>query len=392
MGDAARFRQAMGPGRDSPSHDVDSVSTPALVIDVAAMDRNIQRMASFFAAGPCRLRPHFKAHKTPEIARRQLAAGSCTGLTCATVSEAEVAAAALADLLAQVSGDILIANEPVGPGKCQRVAELARRVPVTVAVDSPVGLEGVGAAAARAEVTIGVLVDLDVGMARCGVPPGSAAVTLGRQVVAAKGLTLRGVMGYEGHLVGLAERAEREARTRQAMAGLVETADLFRAEGLPCDVVSAGGTGTYDISGRVDGVTEIQAGSYVLMDSDYGRLDIPFEQACWVLGTVVSRPVPGRCVIDCGHKSMTKDHGYPAARNVAGAEVVALNDEHATISVPPDFGLTVGARVYFQPSHIDPTINLHEVFYVVDGDRVVDVWPIAARGYPEHRDVTVASL
>ena len=387
MGDVARFRHAMGPGRDSRPHDAGGVPTPALGIDIAAMDRNIQRMASFFAAGPCRLRPHFKAHKTPEIARRQLAAGSCTGLTCATVSEAEVAAAALSDLLAQMSGDILIANEPVGPGKCERVAELARRVPVTVAVDSAAGLKGVGDAAARAEVTIGVVVDLDVGMARCGVPPGGAAVSLGRQAVAARRLRLRGVMGYEGHLVGLAERAERDARTRQAMAGLVETAELFRADGLPCDVVSAGGTGTYDISGRVDGVTEIQAGSYVLMDGDYGRLDIPFEQAFWVLGTVISRPDPGRCVIDCGHKSMTKDHGYPAATDVVGAEVVALNDEHATISVPPECRLSVGARVRFQPSHIDPTINLHDVFYVLDGDRVVDVWPIAARGYPEHRDV-----
>jgi D-serine deaminase-like pyridoxal phosphate-dependent protein len=386
VADAPRFRLAARVGRDARRQNVDEIPTPALVIDVAAMDRNIQKMAGFFAAGPCRLRPHFKAHKTPEIARRQLAAGSCTGLTCATVSEAEVAAAALADLLVEVSGDILIANEPVGPGKCGRVAEIARHVPVTVAVDSVAGLDAVSDAAVRAEVTVGVLVDLDVGMARCGVEPGGAAVTLGRQVAAARGVLLRGVMGYEGHLVGLADRAAREARTRQAMARLVATADLFRADGLPCDVVSAGGTGTYDISGRVDGVTEIQAGSYVLMDGDYGRLDIPFEQACWVLGTVVSRPEPMRCVIDCGHKSMTKDHGYPAARDVLGAAVVALNDEHATISVPSDCSLKVGGRVYFQPSHIDPTINLHDVFYALDGDRVVGVWPIAARGYREHRD------
>ena len=386
MGDAPRFSRAEWAGRDSRVHDVGGIPTPALVVDVAAMERNIQQMARFFAVGPCRLRPHFKAHKTPEIARRQLAAGSCAGLTCATVSEAEVAAAGLADLLVEVSGDILIANEPIGPGKCARVAELTRRVPVTVAVDSVAGLDAVSDAAVRAGVTVGVLVDLDVGMARCGVAPGGAAVSLGRSVAAARGVMLRGVMGYEGHLVGLADRADREARTRQAMAGLVETADLFRVDGLPCDVVSAGGTGTYDISGRVDGVTEIQAGSYVLMDGDYGRLDITFEQAFWVLGTVVSRPEPMRCVIDCGHKSMTKDHGYPAATDVVGATVVALNDEHATISVPPDCGLRVGDCVYFQPSHTDPTINLHDVFYALDGDRVVGVWPIAARGYPEHRD------
>jgi D-serine deaminase-like pyridoxal phosphate-dependent protein len=387
VGDRSHVSVEAGLRAAHDARDVGEVPTPAFVIDIAAMERNIQRMAAFFADGPCRLRPHFKAHKTPEIARRQLAAGSCTGVTCATVSEAETAAQALGDLLAEVSGDILIANEPAGPGKCTRVASLARRAPVTVAVDSIAGLEALSRAAVVAKVTIGVLVDLDVGMARCGVMPGSAAVEVGRRVVAAEGLRLRGVMGYEGHLVGLADRDEREARTRQAMAGLVETAGLFRAEGLPCDVVSAGGTGTYDISGRIEGITEIQAGSYVLMDSDYQRLALPFEQAAWVLGTVISRPTPIRCVIDCGHKSMSKDHGYPSARDVAGAAVVALNDEHATMRVPADCRLGVGDHVYFQPSHIDPTINLHDVMYALEGDRVVGLWPIAARGYQEHRQV-----
>ncbi|MBF8301674.1 MAG: D-ser dehydrat protein [Acidobacteria bacterium] len=324
--------------------DVAGIPTPALVIDVAAMERNIRRMAAYFAAGPCRLRPHFKAHKTPEIARRQLAAGSCTGLTCATVSE-------------------------------------------TVAVDSTAGLAAIDAAARHAGVIVGVLVDLNVGQTRCGVAPGSDAVSLARQVASAKGVALRGLMGYEGHLVGLPDRVEREARTRLAMAGLVETARMLRASGLPCDVVSAGGTGTYDISGRIDGITEIQAGSYVLMDTDYGRLDVPFEQAFWALGTVISRPEPGRCVADCGHKSMTKDHGYPAVRDLDGASVVSLNDEHATISVPPECGIHIGDRVYLRPSHTDPTINLHDVFYALDGDQVIGVWPIAARGYPEHRRV-----
>ena len=359
------------------SADVAGIPTPALVVDVAAMERNIGRMAEYFAAGPCRLRPHFKAHKTPEIARRQLAGGSCTGLTCATVSEAEVAA--------DLCRDILIANEPVGPGKCERVAALAHRVPITVAIDSTAGLDAIAAAARRAGVTVSVLVDLNVGQMRCGVEPGGDAVRLARQVVSAEGVTLRGLMGYEGHLVGLPDRAEREARTRLAMAGLVETARVCRADGLPCDVVSAGGTGTYDISGGIDGITEIQAGSYVLMDTDYGQLDVPFEQAFWVLGTVISRPEPGRCVVDCGHKSMTKDHGYPAVRDLDGATVVSLNDEHATISVPPGCRIRIGDRVYLQPSHTDPTINLHDVFYALEGTRVIGAWPIAARGYPEHR-------
>ena len=361
---------------EPPGH-VSQIPTPALVIDVAALDRNLRRMAEFFAAGPCRLRPHFKAHKTPEIARRQLAAGSCVGLTCATVSEAEVAA--------DVCGDLLIANEPIGPGKCQRVAALATRVQVTVAVDSTMGLEAMAAAARHAGVTVGVLIDVNVGQTRCGVLPGPAAVALARQAAAAKGITLRGVMGYEGHLVSLPDRAERETRTRDAMAGLVETAAMVRAAGLPCGIVSAGGTGTYDISGRIDGITEIQAGSYALMDTDYGRLDVPFEQAFWALGTIISRPDPGRCVADCGHKSMTKDHGLPTVRGLDGASVVSLNDEHATITIPPGSKVTIGDRVFLRPSHTDPTINLHDVFYALEAEKVVGVWPIAARGYPEHR-------
>ena len=352
---------------------VAEIATPALVVDVAAMERNIRRMADFFRDGPCRLRPHFKAHKTPEIARRQLSAGSCSGLTCATVSEAEVAA--------DLCDDLLIANEPIGPGKCERIAALARRVRMTVAVDSEAGLDAIGLAARNAGVTVGVLVDLNVGQMRCGVEPGHEVVQLARRVTSVDGVTLRGLMGYEGHVVSLPDRAEREVRTRASMAGLVESAAMLRASGLPCELVSAGGTGTYDISGRMPGITEIQAGSYVLMDTDYGQLDVPFEQAFWVLGTVISRPEPRRLVVDCGHKSMTKDHGLPSPRDLDGATVVSLNDEHATLRVPHDSRVQIGDHVFMRPSHTDPTINLHDSFYALEGDRVVDVWPIVARGY-----------
>jgi D-serine deaminase-like pyridoxal phosphate-dependent protein len=353
------------------------IPTPALVLDLAALDRNIARMAAFFAGGTCRLRPHVKAHKTPAIARRQLAAGSCVGLTCATLSEAEV--------VAEFCDDVLIANEVVGEAKCDRLAAVARRTAVSVAVDSLAGLDEVAAAARRAGVTVGVLVDLNVGQGRCGVEPGEAAITLAQRAAGTPGVRLRGVMGYEGHLQPVRDRGEREARTRAALQGLVDTAGRLRASGLPCDVVSSGGTGTYDISGRVAGVTEIQAGSYVLMDTDYAGVGVPFEPAFTVLGTVVSRPTRDRCVADCGHKAASKDHGFPMVKGIAGASVTALNDEHATIALPPGADLHVGDLVELLPSHTDPTVNLHDVFFVVDGDRVVDVWPIAARGYAEHR-------
>ncbi len=355
---------------------IHEIPTPALIVDVAALDRNIARMAAFFASGACRLRPHFKAHKTPAIARRQLAAGSCVGITCATVSEAEVAK--------DLCDDLLIANEIVSPDKCTRVATLARERTVTVAVDSIAGIEAMAAASRLAGVTIGVLVDVNVGQGRCGVEPGDAAAELARRVAATTGLRMRGVMGYEGHLQPLRERAERDARARRAMHELVETARRIRTDGIPCEVVSAGGTGTYDISGRVDGVTEIQAGSYALMDTDYGSVGVPFEQAFFVLGTIVSRPSPERCIADCGHKSMTKDHGHPSVKGVDGATVTALNDEHAVVAIPASSTLAIGERIQLIPSHTDPTVNLHDVFYAVQGERVVEVWPIA-RGYAEHQ-------
>ncbi len=350
------------------------IPTPALVVDAAALQRNIERMARFFATGPCRLRPHFKAHKTPEIARRQLAAGSVTGLTCATVREAETAVA--------LCDDILIANEVIGQDTCRRVAALARGRTMTVAVDSASGARQMAEAARHAGVTVRMLVDVNVGQNRCGVAPGRDARELAR-LVAGEGphLHFQGVMGYEGHVQPVSDRADRERLALAAMDALVGTARQLHDAGLPCPVVSAGGTGTYDISGRVDGVTEIQAGSYALMDADYGRLGLPFEQALFVLGTVLSRPAADRCVADCGHKSVTKDHGHPLVEGINGASVTALNDEHAVIALPPDSTMSVGDRIRLRPSHIDPTVNLHDVIYVLEGDRVVDVWPVAARGY-----------
>ena len=356
-----------------------AIPTPALVVDMSAMERNIARMAQFFAEGGCSVRPHFKAHKTPAIARRQLAAGSCSGLTCATVGEAETC------VEERLTDDILIANQVIGPGKAARVAELAKRADVKVAIDSEAGLDDLVQAAEAAGSQIGVLVDVNVGLPRCGIAPGEPALELAKRVEAADGVQLCGMMGYEGHVVGIEDRAEREPRAARAMSRLLDSVSLVRSAGLPCEIVSGGGTGTYDITGRMEGITEIQAGSYVLMDTAYAKLDIPFELAFTVLGTVLSRPRPDTCVTDSGHKACTMDHGNPDVKGVEGASVLFLSDEHATITLPEESEVAVGDRIELWPSHIDPTINLHDVMYAVDGDDVIDVWPIAARGYREQR-------
>jgi D-serine deaminase-like pyridoxal phosphate-dependent protein len=356
---------------------ISEIPTPALVLDIAAMERNIRRMAEFFADGPCRLRPHFKAHKTPQIAKRQLAAGSCTGLTCATVAEAEA--------VAEFCDDILIANEVIGPDKCARVAALAKRVDVKIAVDSPEGLTQIAAAARAAGSTVGVLVDINVGLPRCGVQPGEPALALARRIADTASVELRGAMGYEGHVVGREDREKRRSGAEKAMEALLTSARIMREAGLPCEIVSAGGTGTYDITGRMHGITEVQAGSYVLMDTAYAKLDIPFERAFSILATVLSRPSPALCVADCGLKACTEDHGNPEVKGHEGASVLFLSDEHATITLPPESPIKVGDRIELWPSHIDPTINLHDVFYVVDGEKVIDTWSIAARGYADQR-------
>ncbi len=368
--------EARGGGSHMKLHEI---PTPALVVDLSAMERNIRRMAEFYAGSTCKLRPHFKAHKTPAIARRQLAAGSCTGLTCATVGEAEVI------VREAVTNDVLIANEVVGPGKAARVARLARQADVKVAVDSDACLADLTRAARSEGVEIGVLVDVNVGLPRCGVAAGAQALGLARSVAAAEGLRLRGLMGYEGHVVGNDDRVQREAGARRSVEQLLSTVRMIREAGLPCEIVSAGGTGTYDITGRIEGVTEIQAGSYVLMDTAYAKLDIPFELAFTVLGTVLSRPKPDMCVADNGNKACSMDHGNPAVKGIEGASVLFLSDEHATIILPPESTVRVGDRIEFWPSHIDPTINLHDVIFAVDGDEVVEVWPVAARGYSEQR-------
>jgi D-serine deaminase-like pyridoxal phosphate-dependent protein len=355
------------------------IPTPALLVDLPAMQRNIERMAAYYAGRSSKLRPHFKAHKTPAIARRQLAAGSCTGITCATIGEAEVV------VREGVTRDVLIANELIGPGKSARAAALAKECDLIVAIDSQYGLDDLAKAVAAAGARIGALVDINVGLPRCGVAPGEPALALARAIDATTGIELRGAMGYEGHVMGFRDRAEREEKTQKSMDRLLSSVRLIREAGLRCDIVSAGGTCTFDITGAMEGITEVQAGTYVLMDSFYMYDDLPFELAFTVLGTVLTRSRPDVCVTDAGHKAATMDHGNPPVKGIDGASVLFLSDEHATIAIPPDCPVAPGDRIELYGSHIDPTINLHDVIYAVDGDEVVEVWPVAARGYIEQR-------
>jgi D-serine deaminase-like pyridoxal phosphate-dependent protein len=306
--------------------------------------------------GP-KLRPHVKAFKSTALASRLAEAGH-PGFCCATAREA----VGLAD--AGLGDDLLLANELVDPQLLATLAGLARtgRARVTIAVDSDETVEAAAAAGIPE-----VLVDVQVGMPRCGCKPEDAG-RLG-DLARSKGIDVRGVMGYEGHIVGNPDRAWREEQLAGAMEMLVE------AHGdVGGDVISAGGTGTYDIN---TWATEIQAGSFVLMDTAYGKLELPFRQGLFLWTTVISVS-DGWAVSDGGLKSLGMDHGDPT---MPGATVFFCSDEHITFVPGEDAPMKVGDKVRAVPAHVDPTIALHERLYVVREDEVVDIWPVDLRNW-----------
>jgi D-serine deaminase-like pyridoxal phosphate-dependent protein len=342
---------------------VDELSTPALVVDTTALDANVAAMSAALP-GP-RLRPHVKAHKCTALARRQAESGHRT-FTCATPREMEgMARAGLGD-------DLLLANECVDDERLSRLAALDARV--TVAVDSDATID----AAARNGIRE-VLVDVNVGLPRCGCDPADAGRLA--DLARSRGLGVRGVMGYEGHVVGVEDRAARVEQTAVCMELLVKAhADTGG------DVISAGGTGTYDINTWAN---EIQAGSYALMDGAYDKLQLPFRPALWVHATVISVS-PGWAVADCGLKALGMDHGNPTitGSSVGSGEPASAmtvwycSDEHVTFSADAgDGSVRVGDRVQVWPAHIDPTIAYHERMHLVQADEVVDTWEVDLRGW-----------
>jgi D-serine deaminase-like pyridoxal phosphate-dependent protein len=350
------------------------IDTPALLLDLDAFERNLSIMARFFADRPTSLRPHAKTHKCPQVALRQLEAGAI-GITCAKVGEAEVMAEAGVQ-------DILIANEVVGGLKIDRLTDLAGRCEMMVAVDDIANVQELSLACQAKQVTLRVLVEVDIGMHRCGVQPGADALHLAQQVADAPRLQLAGLMGYEGHLVQIADPQERFTRVREALVPLQETRELLETNGLPVQIVSGGGTGTYDVSGAHPPMTEIEAGSYVYMDSTYLKIRPEFEPSLTVLTSVISRPVPERIVTDAGRKAIAFDFGYPQPFDTPGVQTRSLSEEHGVLETadPDAVPLRPGDKIRVLPSHCCTTVNLHDTLYVVQNDTLVDLWSIAARG------------
>jgi D-serine deaminase-like pyridoxal phosphate-dependent protein len=356
------FRGAVGRRRDE-------LETPALILDLDVARANIDRMAEFLADKPVKLRPHAKLHKSPRIARMQVDAGAI-GISCATAWEAIAMAEAGIE-------DVLVANQVVGPGKTRALVEACARSRITVAVDSEANLDQLSAAAVAAGQVLGVLVEIDVGMGRCGVRSRDEALRVAQHAVRLPGIEFRGVQGYEGHCMLEPDRELRVQKQAQAMADVGGVIDHLAAHGLGCEIVSAGGTGTYDLTGINPRVTELQAGSYVFMDAFHNTLIPGFPVALTVLLTVMSRHGT-RVILDGGMKAVGTDLMLPT---VAGhdAETVFVAEEHTGIDVPEDSPLRIGDTVEVLPGYGPTTVNRYGVYHIVEDGVVTDIWPVLSR-------------
>jgi len=353
---------------------IDAADTPALLLDLDVADSNLARMAAFFKDRPARLRPHFKSHKCTTLARRQIAAGSAIGITCAKLGEAEVLAAAGIK-------DILIANQIVGPAKMTRLVKVAQQCNLLVAVDSEANVRELSQAAAAAGVTVGVLIEVDIGMHRCGVAPGEPALPLARLIKQLPGLRFDGIQAYEGHLVCRPDRAEREAAARRDMELAIDTRRLLERNGIEVRILSGCGTGTYDMTGVMEGVDEVQVGSYALMDCTYVTIRPEFGNAMSVLATVISNPTPDRAVLDVGLKGLACEFGPPTLVDRPGDEIPFLgSEEHVSVKLGGKQPVRIGQKLRLIPSHGCTTCNLYREYVVHRKGIIEDVWPIEGSG------------
>jgi D-serine deaminase-like pyridoxal phosphate-dependent protein len=355
---------------------VEEIDTPALVVDLDAYERNLDRMAASLAGTPVRLRGHAKTHKCPVVALHQVARGAA-GACCQKVGEAE----------AMVYGgvrNVLVSNQIVGRRKLARLVALARQAEVAVCADDAGNVTDLDAAARAYGVRLPVLVEIDIGMSRCGVAPGEPALALARHIAAQKGLRFAGLQAYHGRAQHIPELDRRRQTMETAIGQVAATVDLLKRHGLACEMVTGAGTGTYRFEAASGVYTEVQAGSYVFMDRDYKRVEgfpAEFENALFVLATVMSHVVPERAVVDAGLKALAVDCGMPAVRDMPDVEFQRASDEHGILRLADGGGrLPVGERLWLIPGHCDPTINLYDWYVGVRSGRVEALWPITARG------------
>lgn len=351
----------------------DLIPTPALVVDAILLEKNIQTMKDFLENSGVAIRPHSKTHKSPMIAHMQMDAGAI-GICCATIGEAEAMA---------YSGlkHILITSQIVGIEKVRRLVNLGRRTEIIVAVDNLENLEQIIQESQKIGVTIGVMIEIDVGMDRCGTRSLEQTILLAQLAYVSPSIVFKGVFGYEGHAVFIEDRGKRTDTGQAGNSYLVEVAEKIRKKGIPVEIVSAAGTGTYDIAGVFAGITEIQAGSYLFMDGTYEKLGLPFVQSLTVLSTVISRPTPEIFVLDVGMKGISIERALPKVQYHNNLEIVKLSEAHAKgFGTSGSINLQAGEKVHLIPSHCCTTVSMYDEIYVVRNGLVEAIWPVTGRG------------
>lgn len=347
---------------------ISGLSTPALILDIHKFQANAEKMKSLLSGTQLQLRPHYKSHKCAAIAKWQIENGAI-GMTCAKLSEAE-------DLCDAGIENILIANQIVDPAKVLRLAQLAKNCRLTVCVDNKDNIAALSKAAIACGSTIHCLVEYDIGMERCGVTTKEEVAALAMQLLWAPNLSFDGIQAYAGHLSHTEDSVERRARTAENYSKLRGLLAYLKEQGIAVKTVSGGSTGTAEIKAAEGLYTELQAGSYLFMDSTYRALDLPFENSLFLLTTVVSRR-DGLTVVDAGVKTCGVDQGMPALAEGSVREMVA-SEEHFQLH---DYSESkkIGDNVLLIPGHCCSTVNLHDKIYVVDGDTVIYRIPVTAR-------------
>lgn len=352
----------------------DQLDTPCLLVDLDKFERNIRRMSDTCRTNNVAWRPHLKSHKSTIIGRKIIEAGAI-GLTCAKLGEAEVMAAA-------GIRDLLIANPLVGPLKLKRLAALGEVADPIAVVDHPDQVDALAKAMAAASKPLRVVIEVDIGLHRCGTQPGPPAVALARLIDQAPSLELTGIMGYEGHLLMVEDPAEKERKIRESIALLASTKQAMEEAGLACPIVSAGGTGSYQITAALPGLTELQAGGGIFMDLFYSNACqvTGLEFALTILVSVTSRPAPDRAIIDAGRKTMNQELHVPEVHGRDDLRLRRLSAEHGELEVLHGSGPRVGERLEMIPGYGDLTTVLHDRFYCMRDERLEAIWPLEARG------------
>jgi D-serine deaminase-like pyridoxal phosphate-dependent protein len=358
----------------------DEVDTPALLIDLEAFEANLDRMAELLAPTKAKLRAHAKTHKSPVIAKLQMARGA-VGQCVQKVAEAEALAWGGID-------DILVSNEIVGAAKLARLAALARISKIAVCTDDATQIAAIETVAADASIRLPVLVEIDVGARRCGVAPGPDAVKLAKRIAASKHLVFGGLQAYHGSAQHKRSVAERRTLIAAAVDASRRTVEQLRQQGLDCPIVGGAGTGTFEIEAASGVYNEIQAGSYLFMDADYARnLDEAsspvrtFRHSLFVLSTVMSVPNRSLAVVDAGHKAVAVDSGLPTIWQRPDIRYVGASDEHGKLEIGSEaVAPQLGEKLRLVPGHCDPTVDRYDWYVGVRNARVECLWPIAARG------------